>query len=42
MTPVADIYCNSPKLCLEHSVARVALHVICGLKGGQGGKNSLF
>lgn len=31
MTPVANIDGYPPKLCLEHSVSRVSLHVICGL-----------
>lgn len=31
MTAVANIHSNLPKLCLEHCVASVALHVICRL-----------
>lgn len=31
MAPVADIHSYLPKLCLEHCVASVALHIICRL-----------
>lgn len=31
MAPVTDVHSYLPKLCLEHCVAGVALHIICRL-----------